>query len=146
MTERRETDQSFADGERIAKYLASAGVASRRGAEKLIAAAILSPIYESALLVGIGNEKRSPAVDALQDEEDRPQTVADERPLFGRLVSTRAGELTKGKVHVGIFAKAVRDLTDPPVSEVSVELLRGKYVIEEDNGTELAAQVAHYLP
>ena len=30
MTERRETDQSFADGERIAKYLASAGVASRR--------------------------------------------------------------------------------------------------------------------
>lgn len=36
MTERRETDQSFAEGERIAKYLASAGVASRREAEKLI--------------------------------------------------------------------------------------------------------------
>ena len=34
MTERRETDQSpdksFGEGERIAKYLASAGVASRR--------------------------------------------------------------------------------------------------------------------
>jgi 23S rRNA pseudouridine2605 synthase len=37
MTERRETDQSFAEGERIAKYLASAGVASRRDVEKLIA-------------------------------------------------------------------------------------------------------------
>ena len=38
MTERRETDREFlADGERIAKYLASAGVASRRDAEKLIA-------------------------------------------------------------------------------------------------------------
>jgi len=37
MTERRETAQSFAEGERIAKYLASAGVASRRDAEKLIA-------------------------------------------------------------------------------------------------------------
>ncbi len=37
MTERRETDQSFAEGERIAKYLASAGVASRRDAEKMIA-------------------------------------------------------------------------------------------------------------
>lgn len=37
MTERRETDQSFADGERIAKYLASAGVASRRDVEKMIA-------------------------------------------------------------------------------------------------------------
>ncbi len=36
MTERRETDQSFADGERIAKYLASAGVASRRDVERLI--------------------------------------------------------------------------------------------------------------
>jgi 23S rRNA pseudouridine2605 synthase len=36
MTERRETDQSF-EGERIAKYLASAGVASRRDAEKMIA-------------------------------------------------------------------------------------------------------------
>jgi 23S rRNA pseudouridine2605 synthase len=37
MTERRETDRSFAEGERIAKYLASAGVASRRDVEKLIA-------------------------------------------------------------------------------------------------------------
>lgn len=37
MTERRETDQSFADGERIAKYLASAGVASRREVERMIA-------------------------------------------------------------------------------------------------------------
>jgi 23S rRNA pseudouridine2605 synthase len=37
MTERRETDQSFADGERIAKYLASAGVASRRDVERMIA-------------------------------------------------------------------------------------------------------------
>lgn len=37
MTERRETDQSFTEGERIAKYLASAGVASRRDAEKMIA-------------------------------------------------------------------------------------------------------------
>jgi 23S rRNA pseudouridine2605 synthase len=38
MAERRETDREFsADGERIAKYLASAGVASRRDAEKLIA-------------------------------------------------------------------------------------------------------------
>lgn len=37
MTERRETGQSFAEGERIAKYLASAGVASRRDAEKMIA-------------------------------------------------------------------------------------------------------------
>ena len=37
MTERRETDQSFAEGERIAKYLASAGVASRRDVEKMIA-------------------------------------------------------------------------------------------------------------
>jgi hypothetical protein len=36
MTERRETDQSFAEGERIAKYLASAGVASRRDVEKMI--------------------------------------------------------------------------------------------------------------
>jgi hypothetical protein len=32
--------------------------------EKLIAAAICTPIYESALLVGIGQEKRSPAVEA----------------------------------------------------------------------------------
>jgi 23S rRNA pseudouridine2605 synthase len=37
MTERRETDQSFGEGERIAKYLASAGVASRRDVEKMIA-------------------------------------------------------------------------------------------------------------
>ena len=37
MTERRETDQSFAEGERIAKYLASAGIASRRDVEKMIA-------------------------------------------------------------------------------------------------------------
>jgi len=37
MTERRETDQSFAEGERIAKYLASAGVASRRDVERMIA-------------------------------------------------------------------------------------------------------------
>ncbi len=37
MTERRETDQSFAGGERIAKYLASAGVASRRDVERMIA-------------------------------------------------------------------------------------------------------------
>jgi 23S rRNA pseudouridine2605 synthase len=37
MTERRETDQSFADGERIAKFLASAGVASRRDVERMIA-------------------------------------------------------------------------------------------------------------
>lgn len=37
MTERRETDRSFAEGERIAKYLASAGVASRRDVERLIA-------------------------------------------------------------------------------------------------------------
>lgn len=37
MTERRETDQSFAEGERIAKYLASAGVASRRDIERMIA-------------------------------------------------------------------------------------------------------------
>jgi 23S rRNA pseudouridine2605 synthase len=37
MTERRETYQSFADGERIAKYLASAGVASRRDVERMIA-------------------------------------------------------------------------------------------------------------
>ena len=44
MTERRETDQSpnqfsgesFGEGERIAKYLASAGVASRRDVEKMI--------------------------------------------------------------------------------------------------------------
>lgn len=37
MTERRETGQSFADGERIAKYLASVGVASRRDVERMIA-------------------------------------------------------------------------------------------------------------
>jgi 23S rRNA pseudouridine2605 synthase len=41
MTERREprddSGRSFAEGERIAKYLASAGIASRRDAEKLIA-------------------------------------------------------------------------------------------------------------
>lgn len=41
MTERREpredSGQSFAEGERIAKYLASAGVASRRDVEKMIA-------------------------------------------------------------------------------------------------------------
>lgn len=38
MTERRETGQSFAEGgERIAKYLASAGVASRRDVERMIA-------------------------------------------------------------------------------------------------------------
>jgi 23S rRNA pseudouridine2605 synthase len=37
MTERRETDQSFAEGERIAKFLASAGVASRRDVERMIA-------------------------------------------------------------------------------------------------------------
>lgn len=38
MTERRETDRSFAEGgERIAKYLASAGVASRRDVERMIA-------------------------------------------------------------------------------------------------------------
>lgn len=39
MTERRETDRPefHPDGERIAKYLASAGVASRRDVEKLIA-------------------------------------------------------------------------------------------------------------
>jgi len=40
MTERRETDrpnEPLGEGERIAKYLASAGVASRRDAEKLIA-------------------------------------------------------------------------------------------------------------
>jgi 23S rRNA pseudouridine2605 synthase len=38
MTERRETGQSFVEGgERIAKYLASAGVASRRDVEKMIA-------------------------------------------------------------------------------------------------------------
>lgn len=36
MTERRETGQSFADGERIAKYLASVGVASRRDVERMI--------------------------------------------------------------------------------------------------------------
>jgi 23S rRNA pseudouridine2605 synthase len=36
MTERRETDQSFAEGERIAKFLASAGVASRRDVERMI--------------------------------------------------------------------------------------------------------------
>ena len=40
--------------------------------EKLIAAAICTPVYESALLVGIGQEKRSPTVEAVQDEEDRP--------------------------------------------------------------------------
>jgi 23S rRNA pseudouridine2605 synthase len=40
MTERRETgrpSETFVDGERIAKYLASAGVASRRDVEKMIA-------------------------------------------------------------------------------------------------------------
>ena len=37
MTARRETDQSFADGERIAKFLASAGVAARRDVERMIA-------------------------------------------------------------------------------------------------------------
>lgn len=37
MTERRETDQSFGTGERIAKYLASVGIASRRDVEKMIA-------------------------------------------------------------------------------------------------------------
>ena len=31
------TDKSFGEGERIAKYLASAGVASRRDVERLIA-------------------------------------------------------------------------------------------------------------
>ena len=40
--------------------------------EKLIAAAICTPVYEFALLVGICQEKRSPTVEALQDEEDRP--------------------------------------------------------------------------
>lgn len=39
--------------------------------EKLIADAICTPVYESAFLVGIGQEKRSPTVEALQDE-DRP--------------------------------------------------------------------------
>ena len=76
--------------------------------EKLIAAAICTPVYESALLVGIAQEKRSPAVEALQDEEDRPHTIGDEGPLFGRIIGTRIGELTKGKVHIGIFANAVR--------------------------------------
>ena len=38
MTERRETGQSFVEGgERVAKYLASAGVASRRDVERMIA-------------------------------------------------------------------------------------------------------------
>lgn len=37
MTERRETDQSFVGGERIAKFIASAGIASRRDVERMIA-------------------------------------------------------------------------------------------------------------
>ncbi len=37
MTERRMTDQSNTEGERIAKFLASAGIASRRDVERMIA-------------------------------------------------------------------------------------------------------------
>ncbi len=37
MTERRETDQSFGTGERVAKFLASVGIASRRDVERMIA-------------------------------------------------------------------------------------------------------------
>jgi len=48
------------------------GLRGQNCTEKLIAAAICTPVYESALLVGIGQEKRSPSVEALQDEEDRP--------------------------------------------------------------------------
>jgi hypothetical protein len=38
--------------------------------EKLIAAAICTPVYKSALFVGVGQEKRSSTVEALQNEED----------------------------------------------------------------------------
>ena len=46
------------------------GLRGQNCTEKLIAAAICTPVYESALLVGIGQEKRGSTVDASQDEED----------------------------------------------------------------------------
>jgi 23S rRNA pseudouridine2605 synthase len=61
MTERRETDREFtAGGERIAKYLASAGVASRRDAEKLIAegrVAVDGKILDTPAFKVTGREK-----------------------------------------------------------------------------------------
>jgi hypothetical protein len=114
--------------------------------EKLIAAAIDTPVYESALLVGIGQEKRSPTVEALQDEEDRPKTIGDEGPLFGRIIGTRTGELTKGNIPVGIFANAVRNLSVFSFCEVSVKLRWSKDGIDENCEAELAAQIAHHLP
>ena len=48
------------------------GLRGQNCTEKLIAAAICTPVYEFALLVGIGQEKRSPTVEGVQDEEDRP--------------------------------------------------------------------------
>src|SRR5437879_6178377 len=122
------------------------GLRRQNCTKKLIAAAICTPVYESALLIGIGQEKRSPAVEALQDVEDRPQTIGDEGPLFGRIIGTRIGKLAKGNVHVGIFANAVRNLRVFSFSEVSVKLRWGKDGIDEDYEAELAAQVAHHLP
>jgi hypothetical protein len=122
------------------------GLRGQNCTEKLIAAAICTPVYESALLVGIGQEERGPTVDALQDKEDRPQTSGDEGPLFGRVIGTRTGELTQGKVHVGIFADAVRNVRVFSLSEVSVKLRCRKDGIDEDHEAEFTAQVAHNLP
>src|SRR5208283_279870 len=48
------------------------GLRGQNCTEKLIAAAVGMPVNESPLLVGIGQEKRGPTVDALQDKENRP--------------------------------------------------------------------------
>jgi hypothetical protein len=82
----------------------------------------------------------------LQDEEDRPKTIGDEGPLFGRIIGTRPGELTKGTIPVGIFANAVRNLSVFSFCEVSVKLRWSKDGIDESCKAELAAQIAHHLP
>jgi len=64
--------------------------------EQLIAAAICAPVDESALLVGIGQEKRSPTVEAAHDEEDRPETIGDEGPLFSRILAPARSNLRRG--------------------------------------------------
>jgi 23S rRNA pseudouridine2605 synthase len=60
MTERRETGQSFVEGgERIAKYLASAGVASRRDVERMIAdgrVSVNGRMLETPAFKGISTE------------------------------------------------------------------------------------------
>lgn len=114
--------------------------------EKLIAAAICTPVYESGLLVGSGKQKRSPAVETLQDEIDGPKPIGDKRPLLGRIISTRFSELTKGNVSVGKFSNAVRNLNVFSLLEISTKLRFSKDSIDENYEAELAAQVAHYLP